>query len=121
MFSPSSLLSLLSLNTLSQLTTSLLSNLPLGGFISDFRVTYKPTNADKDTSSVVFESNNVASSKTSLYSQLESSSNYRNNTFINPIISYDYKCGHYLGIWEKLYPSLITSFIEVARGVRKSS
>jgi hypothetical protein len=63
----------------------------------------------------------VSSEESNLYSQLESSSNFRNNTFLNPIISYDFKCGHYLGIWDKLYPSLITSFIEQARGIRKSS
>jgi hypothetical protein len=38
-----------------------------------------------------------------------------------PLVNYDYKCGNYLGIWEKLYPHLIVSFIEVARGIRKSS
>ena len=41
--------------------------------------------------------------------------------FNNPLISYDYKCGNYLGIWEQLYPSLILSYIEVGRGIRKSS
>jgi heme/copper-type cytochrome/quinol oxidase subunit 1 len=55
-----------------------------------------------------------------VYSNLETSDDYRFNRFSNPIISYDYKCGHYLGIWDKLYPSLMTSFIEVARGIRKS-
>lgn len=38
-----------------------------------------------------------------------------------PLVSYDYKCGNYLGIWEKLYPHLAVSFIEVARGIRKPS
>ena len=40
--------------------------------------------------------------------------------FSNPLISYDYKCGNYLGIWEQLYPSLMLSYIEVARGIRKA-
>jgi len=40
--------------------------------------------------------------------------------FSNPLISYDYKCGNYLGIWEQLYPSLVLSYIEVARGIRKA-
>ena len=40
--------------------------------------------------------------------------------FNNPLISYDYKCGNYLGIWEHLYPSLIVSYLEVARGIRKA-
>ena len=54
-----------------------------------------------------------------LYSGLENSSYSRSNKFINSYVSYDYKCGNYLGTWDKLYPSLMTSFIEVARGVRK--
>jgi hypothetical protein len=47
---------------------------------------------------ITFDSNNVSSDEANLYSQVESSSNYRNNTFTNPINSYDFKCGHYLGI-----------------------
>ena len=50
----------------------------------------------------------------------ESSESFRNQRFLNALISYDYKTGHYLGIWDQLYPSLMTSFIEVARGIRKS-
>jgi hypothetical protein len=96
-FSPYSVLNLFSLNTFSQLLTSLLINLPLGGLAPNFNAPYKPVSLEQKASSTVFESNNVASSEPELYSQLESSSNYRNNTFINPIISYDYKCGHYLG------------------------
>jgi hypothetical protein len=36
------------------------------------------------------------------------------------MVNYDYKCGHYLGIWDQLYPSLMLSFIEVSRGIRKA-
>jgi len=50
----------------------------------------------------------------------ETSNNIRFTRINNPLISYDYKCGHYLGIWESLYPSLMTSYIEVARGIRKA-
>jgi len=50
----------------------------------------------------------------------ETSNSFRFTKFYNPLISYDYKCGHYLMIWDQLYPSLSTSFIEVARGIRKS-
>jgi hypothetical protein len=32
------------------------------------------------------------------YNYIEDSSEYRHNRFSNSIISYDYKCGHYLGI-----------------------
>jgi hypothetical protein len=72
--------------------------------------------------SVLYTSNSSnAGSKDFLYSNLESSTDVRYNRFSNPIISYDYKCGHYLGIWDKLFPSLMVSFIEVARGMRKAS
>lgn len=50
----------------------------------------------------------------------ESSHTFRNQRFVNPLISYDYKTGHYLGIWEQLHPQLLNSFIEVARGIRKA-
>jgi hypothetical protein len=52
---------------------------------------------------------------------IESSVSLRFTRFYNPLINYDYKCGHYLMIWDQLYPNLITSFIEVSRGIRKSS
>lgn len=63
-------------------------------------------------------SNNSIESTNNLLS--ETSNNVRFTRFNNPLISYDYKCGHYLGIWESLYPSLMTSYIEVARGIRKA-
>jgi len=49
------------------------------------------------------------------------SSDFRFTRFNNALIQYDYKCGNYIGTWDKLYPSLINSYIEVARGVRKPS
>jgi hypothetical protein len=88
---------MLSTNSIFQLLTTLVYNLPLGGFIFSSNAQLNTYNTSKN-SGVTFESNNVASENETLYSQLESSSNYRNNTFTNPIISYDYKCGHYLGI-----------------------
>jgi hypothetical protein len=50
----------------------------------------------------------------------ENSSTWRFNRYSYPLINYDYKTGHYLSIWEQLYPSLSLSFIEVTRGVRKA-
>lgn len=70
-----------------------------------------------------FNSENISSnnSSESIASSLsEVTNSYRFNRFSNPLISYDYKCGHYLGIWDQLYPSLMTSYIEVARGIRKA-
>jgi hypothetical protein len=59
--------------------------------------------------------NNLSSSAFS-----ENSSSWRFNRYSYPIISYDYKTGNYLSIWEQLYPALSLSFIEVARGIRKA-
>ena len=46
-------------------------------------------------------------------------STFRFTRFQNPLISYDYKCGNYIGTWDQLYPSLIATYIEVARGIKK--
>jgi heme/copper-type cytochrome/quinol oxidase subunit 1 len=51
----------------------------------------------------------------------ESSSSQRFTRFNNVLINYDYKTGNYIGNWDKQYPFLINSFIEVARGIRKPS
>jgi len=52
---------------------------------------------------------------------VESTSSQRFTRFSNLLINYDYKTGHYMGEWDKQYPYLINSFIEVARGIRKPS
>lgn len=49
----------------------------------------------------------------------ESSSSQRLNRFNNILVNYDYKTGHYMGDWDKQYPYMINSIIEVARGIRK--
>lgn len=51
----------------------------------------------------------------------ESGDTLRFTRFHNPIISYSYKTGHYIGIWDKLYPSLMTMFIEAAKNTIKAS
>jgi hypothetical protein len=51
----------------------------------------------------------------------EFSSSQRFTRFGNVAVNYDYKTGHYVGDWEKQYPFLLTTFIEVARGIRKPS
>lgn len=78
------------------------------------------TSAELGSSTVYSSSKGLKTQQDVLYSNIESSSDVRYNKFSNPMISYDYKCGHYLGVWDKLYPSLMTSFIEVARGMRKA-
>jgi hypothetical protein len=67
-----------------------------------------------------YSSSNQSSDIQTKYSFLEHESLSRFSRFSNPTISYDFKCGNYIGIWDKLYPSLMTSFIEVARGIRKA-
>lgn len=52
---------------------------------------------------------------------MESSANTRYARFFNVLVNYDYKTGHYVGSWEQQYPFLYTTFIEVARGIRKPS
>jgi hypothetical protein len=69
---------------------------------------------------VTFSSKDVSFSESLISDFSEKSTTSRFSRFSNPTISYDYKCGNYIGIWEQLYPSLMTSFIEVARGMRKA-
>lgn len=97
---PHSLLALNSFNTPQHIISVTLNNFnfaslssPSAGVFTSASDTLRPTVA-----SVSFKSNDVSSDSADVYSQLGSSSNFRNNTFTNPIISYDYKCGHYLGI-----------------------
>ena len=51
----------------------------------------------------------------------ETNSPFRFVRFYNPLINYDYKSGNYLGNWDQIYNSLLISFIEVGRGIRKAS
>jgi len=64
--------------------------------------------------------NNQTDNLNKLSSFSDTSNSVRFNKFSNILIGYDYKSGHYLSIWDQLYPSLITSFIEVSRGIRKA-
>jgi hypothetical protein len=96
--SPQALLTLFSFNTINQLISALLSNFSFGLNYVNSTVSLNQFNLDSNSSSINFESNDVSSTTESLYSQLGSSSDFRNNPFTNPVISYDYKCGHYLGL-----------------------
>jgi hypothetical protein len=71
----------------------------------------------------IYNSSNVNYTSFNVLSALnfsENSSTWRFNRYSFPLISYDYKSGNYLSIWDQLYPSLTLSFIEVARGIRKA-
>jgi hypothetical protein len=71
--------------------------------------------------SVKFQTSSITPNSSNSEDKFSDSTTYgRFLRFSNPLISYDYKCGNYLGIWEQLYPSLILSYIEVARGIRKA-
>jgi len=86
--------------------------LPFKSELRENKVPYMTTNV-----------NNHITSDNILYQYSENSlvGSNRFSRFSLPLVNYDYKCGNYLGIWEKLYPHLTLSFIEVARGIRKSS
>jgi hypothetical protein len=93
---PFSLTSMLSITTFSQLFSALSSNFNFS-FSSLTSYVYT-TNQEIAANKINFESNDISTNQENIYTQLDSSSNFRNNLFTNPIISYDYKCGHYLGI-----------------------
>lgn len=80
------------------------------------------TVAGNPAKTIVFSGrdDHLNSSSPSLYTSSENENLMRFSRFTNPTLSYDYKCGHYIGIWDKLFPSLMTSFIEVARGIKKA-
>ena len=115
--------SLFSFNTL---FTSLLNNLSISFDLSNlylffsssyanfFSLTHLPSKSYQvqDTNSELADTKNIF---------LESSTSMRYNRFFNVLVNYDYKTGHYIGNWEQQYPFLYTSFIEVARGIRKPS
>lgn len=88
-------------------------------FISQLTSPVFPLNEEP---SLLFFSKNL-STKDSInnFSFTEHSSSQRSTRFSNALIGYDYKTGHYLGSSEALYPQLVLSFIEVARGIRKPS
>ena len=116
------LASLTSLFNLPKFVSDILSmNLSFYAFLNA-----TPSLSTKSTelgSTVNFSSENMVNSATETTftsSMSELSTSLRFTRFNNPLISYDYKCGNYLGIWDQLYPSLMTSFIEVARGIRKA-
>lgn len=93
---PNSLISIVSFSTISNIANSVLSAINYSVDVSTF--TFVSHASIQTEPTVRFESKNVISPKDDLYTQLDSSSNFRNNLFYNPIISYDYKNGHYLGL-----------------------
>jgi len=111
---------------LSAINTTLSSlnllNLNINFSNTNFYLNSKTLSPIKETSDTVYYKSNslYTNNKTVNLLTAEISQNLRFLRSSNPMISYDYKCGNYLGIWESLFPNLILSFIEVARGIRKA-
>jgi len=88
---------------------------------ADYLQFFKENSSLTGLNKTLFSSENINSTVANDENQMsELSNNIRFTRFNNPLISYDYKCGNYIGIWEQLYPALMTSYIEVARGIRKA-
>jgi hypothetical protein len=68
--------------------------------LSEFSLTLKNRNFYEQFSKLSFfkSDNGKVSDLDTLYSGIESSTYARSNKFINSYVSYDYKCGNYLGI-----------------------
>jgi hypothetical protein len=119
-----SLTHLFNFGTLSQ---SLLNNFSFINFSfneSPFLLNFSGKNAYGNANQVSFSGKQVGSSfdHDSIKNMFsENSSAQRFTRFSSSLINYDYKTGHYIGNWESQYPFLLTSFIEVARGIRKPS
>jgi hypothetical protein len=58
-------------------------------------------------------------SQDSIQAYTENSTSQRLTRFNTVFVNYDYKTGHYLGNWDSLYPYLMNSFVEVAKGIKK--
>jgi hypothetical protein len=91
-----SLISILSFNTYNNIFTALKSNFSFYTFSSAGSVNLYTVN--NDSQSVLFSSKDVSSSESLISNFSEKSSAARFSRFSNPIISYDYKCGNYIGI-----------------------
>jgi hypothetical protein len=90
-------------------------------FISYFLQKNINSVAEKNRNSIDYSSSDLIYKDSGLEFNYfsESTNSQRFVRFNNPLINYDYKTGHYIGNWESQYPYLVTSFIEVSRGIRK--
>jgi hypothetical protein len=68
--------------------------------------------------SIIFNNESISLVNNSF---LEKTNSLRFNRFNNALVEYDYKVGNYIGDWGTKYPYLITTFLEVARGIKKPS
>ena len=87
--------------TLKSLATTLQQSFNVGYLYDTPAVSTSVENGRSEGSKISYSSNNYDLSESlnsTAYNYIEDSSEYRHNRFSNSIISYDYKCGHYLGI-----------------------
>jgi hypothetical protein len=105
------------------LKSSLLSfNVFTNSFVSFFKThqVYAPDlNAKEEILFLSKDNSDFFNFTTTVFTEFGSSQRF--TRFGNVAVNYDYKTGHYVGDWEKQYPFLLTTFIEVARGIRKPS
>ena len=93
---PTSFVSFLTINNLYNLLTSTFLNFNFS-YYNMTSINLAPSNELAGTT-VYNSSKGIKAQQDVIYSNLESSSDVRYNKFSNPVVSYDYKCGHYLGI-----------------------
>ena len=120
LFQPISLINLCSLTWFAELKQTLSNNFGVLGLnYIEFFNSSNVSNGNVNLSFSTNDNNNSHNNVLNIFS--ETSSAQRFTRFNNVLISYDYKTGNYIGNWDKQYPFLINSFIEVARGIRKPS
>jgi len=112
--------SFLSFNTIQMLAKSLSLNFSLLNIFNYDILTYSSaTKNDNYNPTTGILNTSMNASKDSLNIYVEGSVSQRITRFNTVFINYDYKTGHYLGNWDSLYPFLMNSFVEVAKGIKK--
>ena len=91
----------------------------LGFYLTNTKTSHNTELSISFNRTLTSSSNFAHSENSKSNNSLGETSDFRFIRFDNPLINYDYKCGNYVGIWDKLYPTMITTFIEVARGIKK--
>jgi hypothetical protein len=91
-----SLISIFSFNTYTNAFTALKNNFSFYTFSGAGSVNLYTVNNDSQT--VLFSSKDISSNESLISNFSEKSTAVRFSRFSNPIISYDYKCGNYIGI-----------------------
>lgn len=89
------------LTTLRGLASTLQQSFNVGYIYGTPAVSTSARNENSEANKTLYSSSSYdlpESLNSTAYNYIEDSSEYRHNRFSNSIISYDYKCGHYLGI-----------------------